>query len=181
MKFVKWVSLFLVSIYLASVQVSALLDFPNLLNTGSSYEGGTLAPANTGSSFFQNLLKKINFGSSYTQTNNTQNTTTSATQNNTYSSGSTGNSSSYSPSTVQTTSYDAEYQKILKQNLGLSRMSGSGSAVFAQYPESLRECSVQHDTLTEKVLRSLATPNELWTARTCRGLDEHPMQHWVQD
>lgn len=118
MKFVKWVSLFLVSIYLASVQVSALLDFPNLLNTGSSYEGGTLAPANTGSSFFQNLLKKINFGSSYTQTNNTQNTTTSATQNNTYSSGSTGNSSSYSPSTVQTTSYDAEYQKILKQNLG---------------------------------------------------------------
>lgn len=71
--------------------------------------------------------------------------------------------------------------EILKQNLGLSRMSGSGSAVFAQYPEVLRECSAKHGELTEKILRSLATPNESWIARTCRSLDMHPMQHWVRD
>ena len=71
--------------------------------------------------------------------------------------------------------------EILKQNLGLSRMSGSGSAVFAQYPEVLRECSATHGELTEKILRSLATPNESWIARTCRSLEMHPMQHWVKD
>jgi len=71
--------------------------------------------------------------------------------------------------------------KILKQNLGLSKMSGSGSAVFAQYPESLRECSAEHDRLTEKILRSLATPENPWIARTCRSLGVHPMQHWVSD
>ena len=71
--------------------------------------------------------------------------------------------------------------EILKQNLGLSRMSGSGSAVFAQYPEVLRECSAKHGELTETILRSLATPNESWIARTCRSLEMHPMQHWVKD
>ena len=71
--------------------------------------------------------------------------------------------------------------EILKQNLGLSRMSGSGSAVFAQYPEVLRECSAKHGELTEKILRSLATPNKSWIARTCRSLEIHPMQHWVKD
>ena len=71
--------------------------------------------------------------------------------------------------------------EILKQNLGLSRMSGSGSAVFAQYPEVLRECSAKHGELTEKILRSLATPNKSWIARTCRSLEIHPMQHWGKD
>ena len=70
--------------------------------------------------------------------------------------------------------------EILKQNLGLSRMSGSGSAVFAQYPEVLRECSATHGELTEKILRSLATPKKSWIARTCRSLEIHPMQHWVK-
>ena len=95
----------------------ALLELPSSLNTSTGYEGGTLAPANTGSSFFQNLLKKINFGGSFGNTS-TQNTQTSQYNTTTQNQNTTNTGGTFSPGTVQTSSYDEEYQKILKQNLG---------------------------------------------------------------
>lgn len=116
MKFVKWVSFFLSLSLLCGQQVWAVWEFPTNLNTASTYEGGTLAPANTGSTFFQNLLRKINFGGGSGSTQNTSTYTTSSTQNS--QNNQTNQGSSYAPGTIQTTSYDQEYQKILKQNLG---------------------------------------------------------------
>lgn len=113
-----WKALLLLSVM--SVQwesAFALLELPSSLNTSTGYEGGTLAPANTGSSFFQNLLKKINFGGSFGNTS-TQNTQTSQYNTTTQNQNTTNTGSTFSPSTVQTSSYDEEYQKILKQNLG---------------------------------------------------------------
>lgn len=92
---------------------SALLEFPSSLTGG--YENNTNPPANTSSTFFQNLLKKINFGNVFNTSDSSANTQTTSTQNPTTQ---TGDSSVYSPGSLDTTGYDAEYQKILEQNLG---------------------------------------------------------------
>ena len=68
--------------------------------------------------------------------------------------------------------------EILKQNFGLSRMSGSGSAVFAPCDglpqESSAEASVER-------VRGLATPGSGWVTRHCIGMDCHPLLDWCSN
>lgn len=68
--------------------------------------------------------------------------------------------------------------KILKQNFGLSRMSGSGSAVFAPCENIQQEGSA---VLSVDRIRSLATPDPAWIARYCNSLDCHPLLDWCSD
>jgi 4-diphosphocytidyl-2-C-methyl-D-erythritol kinase len=69
--------------------------------------------------------------------------------------------------------------KILEDNFGLSRMSGSGSAVFAPCED------IQQETVSDKSpsgpIRSLATPGSDWVARHCNSLEHHPLREWCQD
>lgn len=68
--------------------------------------------------------------------------------------------------------------EILKQNFGLSRMSGSGSAVFAPCETIQQESSA---TLSVERIRSLATPGSGWIARHCSSLECHPLLDWCSD
>ncbi|WP_310463093.1 4-(cytidine 5'-diphospho)-2-C-methyl-D-erythritol kinase [Sphaerotilus sp.] len=68
--------------------------------------------------------------------------------------------------------------EILKQNFGLSRMSGSGSAVFAPCEAQSQESSVN---MSIARIRSLATPGSGWTARYCSSLAHHPLLSWCAD
>lgn len=68
--------------------------------------------------------------------------------------------------------------EILKQNFGLSRMSGSGSAVFAPCENIQQESSA---ALSVNRIRSLATPDPAWIARHCNSLDCHPLLDWCSD
>ena len=68
--------------------------------------------------------------------------------------------------------------EILKQNFGLSRMSGSGSAVFAPCENIQQESSA---ALSVDRIRSLATPDPAWIARHCNSLDCHPLLDWCSD
>ena len=68
--------------------------------------------------------------------------------------------------------------EILKQNFGLSRMSGSGSAVFAPCENIQQESSA---ALSVDQIRSLATPDPAWIARHCNSLDCHPLLDWCSD
>lgn len=65
--------------------------------------------------------------------------------------------------------------EILKQNIGLSRMSGSGSAVFARHESS------SDGRTPEPPIPGLATRGEGWVARSCRSLDQHPLRDWCRD
>ena len=65
--------------------------------------------------------------------------------------------------------------EILKQNFGLSRMSGSGSAVFAPCENIQQEIGA---ALSVGRIRSLATPDPAWIARHCNSLDCHPLLDW---
>ncbi|MEY2874892.1 MAG: hypothetical protein RLZZ373_2263 [Pseudomonadota bacterium] len=65
--------------------------------------------------------------------------------------------------------------EILKQNFGLSRMSGSGSAVFAPCDAVQQESSSESSVAR---IRSLATPGSGWVARYCRSLKHHPLLDW---
>lgn len=65
--------------------------------------------------------------------------------------------------------------EILKQNFGLSRMSGSGSAVFAPCEDIQQESGA---ALSVDRIRSLATPDPAWIARHCNSLDCHPLLDW---
>jgi 4-diphosphocytidyl-2-C-methyl-D-erythritol kinase len=68
--------------------------------------------------------------------------------------------------------------EILKQNFGLSRMSGSGSAVFAPCEVQSQEGSIN---MSIARIRSLATPGSGWTARYCGSLACHPLLSWCAD
>lgn len=68
--------------------------------------------------------------------------------------------------------------EILKQNFGLSRMSGSGSAVFAPC-ENIQQKS--NAVLSVERIRSLATPGSGWIARQCNSLECHPLLDWCSD
>ncbi len=56
---------------------------------------------------------------------------------------------------------------LLESRFGHSRMSGSGSAVFAR---------VDSSTQAEQVLATLPAT---WTGRYCQGLDRHPLADWI--
>ena len=69
----------------------------------------------------------------------------------------------------------AQAARWLESRFGNSRMTGSGSAVFATAREG-----------TGSVAPPLATfpADELppaWVGRLCRGLDEHPLRGWAAD
>ncbi|MEY4906569.1 MAG: hypothetical protein RL260_287 [Pseudomonadota bacterium] len=68
--------------------------------------------------------------------------------------------------------------EILKQNFGLGRMSGSGSAVFAACEDIQQKSS---SASLEAKIRSLATPDSGWVARHCKGLARHPLLAWCAD
>ena len=68
--------------------------------------------------------------------------------------------------------------EILKQNFGLSRMSGSGSAVFAPCDAFRQECSAQSPA---ELVRSLVDPGSGWLARYCSSLESHPLLGWCTD
>jgi len=60
--------------------------------------------------------------------------------------------------------------ELLRARFGASRMSGSGSAVFAQAG------AVDAPPIAE--VESMSIP-EGWVARTCRGLGRHPLVDWA--
>jgi 4-diphosphocytidyl-2-C-methyl-D-erythritol kinase len=69
-----------------------------------------------------------------------------------------------------------EALRLLDRHVGPSRMSGSGSAVFAGAGEDpgandVFECS----------RRVLATLPSGWTGRLCRSLTVHPLKEWAED
>lgn len=68
--------------------------------------------------------------------------------------------------------------EILKDNFGLSRMSGSGSAVFASCEDLQQESSAVSSI---ERIRSLATPGSGWVARHCSSLGHHPLLDWCSD
>jgi 4-diphosphocytidyl-2-C-methyl-D-erythritol kinase len=80
------------------------------------------------------------------------------------------------------TSYSTQVDEalsMLTNEFGPSRMSGSGSAVFArvgQQPTLPSEAE-----LSGKLQRLLATAPAGWTARLCNSLDAHPLVDWAAD
>ena len=68
--------------------------------------------------------------------------------------------------------------KILRQNFGLSRMSGSGSAVFAPCPDIQQDSSAASQNA---LVQGLATPGSDWVTRRCAGLAFHPLLAWCAD
>jgi 4-diphosphocytidyl-2-C-methyl-D-erythritol kinase len=73
----------------------------------------------------------------------------------------------------------AQAAKLLEARFGNSRMTGSGSAVFARMDER----DIDEKTGTGSL--PLATmPPDLpagWVGRMCRSLEQHPLAGWVQD
>jgi 4-diphosphocytidyl-2-C-methyl-D-erythritol kinase len=76
------------------------------------------------------------------------------------------------------TSHSSQIQQaldMLAREFGASRMSGSGSAVFAEVgrmPEA---------ELSGRMQRLLATVPAGWTIRRCEGLASHPLRAWADD
>lgn len=62
---------------------------------------------------------------------------------------------------------------VLQQQFGNSRMTGSGSAVFAR-----AGTGPEPTAMISKEMPSLASG---WIGRICRSLDEHPLVGWVAD
>jgi 4-diphosphocytidyl-2-C-methyl-D-erythritol kinase len=65
---------------------------------------------------------------------------------------------------------------MLADLFGASRMSGSGSAVFASAGSN-----PDTEWLQENLRRLLATMPQGWQARLCRGLEYHPLLDWTND
>jgi 4-diphosphocytidyl-2-C-methyl-D-erythritol kinase len=74
------------------------------------------------------------------------------------------------------TSHSSQVQQaldMLAREFGASRMSGSGSAVFA-------EIGLTPDAdLSGRMQRLLATVPAGWTIRRCEGLASHPLREWA--
>jgi 4-diphosphocytidyl-2-C-methyl-D-erythritol kinase len=69
----------------------------------------------------------------------------------------------------------AHAARWLKARFGNSRMTGSGSAVFATVSERAGTARTPLATLAAEEL----PPG--WVGRMCRGLDEHPLAGWASD
>jgi 4-diphosphocytidyl-2-C-methyl-D-erythritol kinase len=67
--------------------------------------------------------------------------------------------------------------RLLRDAYGNSRMTGSGSAVFA-YDDGQKQDSGMSDRL---VATSLAALPPGWVARKCRSLEIHPLYGWARD
>jgi 4-diphosphocytidyl-2-C-methyl-D-erythritol kinase len=68
---------------------------------------------------------------------------------------------------------------MLAAEFGSSRMSGSGSAVFARIGLPCSQASEAE--LSDKMQRLMATAPADWMTRLCLGLDAHPLVEWVSD
>ncbi len=71
--------------------------------------------------------------------------------------------------------------QMLENAFGNSRMTGSGSAVFARV--NARECEgknlgVSHQSIVAQTTLPFEIPQG-WTGRICRSLNRHPLQGWA--
>jgi 4-diphosphocytidyl-2-C-methyl-D-erythritol kinase len=86
----------------------------------------------------------------------------------------------------------AQAVRLLHQLFGNSRMTGSGSAVFATLDASPGATSLERattgkknelddgaDTAARAALSGLLPAN--WVARVCRSLPQHPLLGWAAD
>lgn len=64
----------------------------------------------------------------------------------------------------------------LRSRFGNSRMSGSGSAVFARVDEGGEEFGVEDASTPAWPAQTLPAG---WVGRLCRGLDHHPLKGWA--
>ena len=62
----------------------------------------------------------------------------------------------------------------LESQFGSSRMTGSGSAVFARVPDDVGG----EDGTAETLLKDLPSG---WSGRMCRSLEAHPLRGWTKD
>ncbi|MEY4748280.1 MAG: hypothetical protein RIQ60_494 [Pseudomonadota bacterium] len=80
------------------------------------------------------------------------------------------------------TSYSSEVTEalsMLSNEFGHSRMSGSGSAVFAETGQ--RHAVLSDADITDMMQRLLATAPAGWIFRLCEGLDVHPLVGWASN
>jgi 4-diphosphocytidyl-2-C-methyl-D-erythritol kinase len=76
----------------------------------------------------------------------------------------------------------AEVARWLEARFGNSRMSGSGSAVFARVSSSSTDSGSAAPPLAMPVLQALEEIRRTrpgWEARICRSLARHPLAEWV--
>jgi 4-diphosphocytidyl-2-C-methyl-D-erythritol kinase len=79
--------------------------------------------------------------------------------------------------------HDAEVDQALRwleRHAGTSRMSGSGSAVFAETSTTIG-ASPGQIVGSDAWRQLMATLPLAWTGRWCRGLDAHPLRAWLSD
>ncbi|MCV2366564.1 4-(cytidine 5'-diphospho)-2-C-methyl-D-erythritol kinase [Roseateles oligotrophus] len=68
---------------------------------------------------------------------------------------------------------------ILESEFGNSRMTGSGSAVFARVDTPTNEQEI--NLLNQIIFSKLQGLPADWSGRICRSLDSHPLQGWAAD
>jgi 4-diphosphocytidyl-2-C-methyl-D-erythritol kinase len=68
---------------------------------------------------------------------------------------------------------------ILESEFGNSRMTGSGSAVFARVKTPANEQEI--NLLNQIIFSNLQGLPADWSGRICRSLDKHPLQGWAAD
>ncbi|MCV2354643.1 4-(cytidine 5'-diphospho)-2-C-methyl-D-erythritol kinase [Paucibacter sp. B2R-40] len=68
---------------------------------------------------------------------------------------------------------------ILESEFGNSRMTGSGSAVFARVKTPANE--QEENLLNQIIFSKLQGLPADWSGRICRSLDRHPLQGWAAD
>ena len=67
--------------------------------------------------------------------------------------------------------------QILEAEFGNSRMTGSGSAVFARVDTPANQQEI--NLLNQQFLKKLQGLPADWSGRICRSLDRHPLQGWA--
>ncbi|MFG6448952.1 4-(cytidine 5'-diphospho)-2-C-methyl-D-erythritol kinase [Roseateles sp. BYS180W] len=72
----------------------------------------------------------------------------------------------------------SEALAFLKQRFGNSRMTGSGSAVFARIESAVMDNDDNDDQLTATGLKGLPSG---WVGRSCHSLEVHPLRGWIED
>lgn len=73
-----------------------------------------------------------------------------------------------------------EALKLLEAKFGNSRMTGSGSAVFARVEAATvdgKETGMSHQSMAT-ILEGLPSG---WIGKICRGLAQHPLRNWAED
>jgi 4-diphosphocytidyl-2-C-methyl-D-erythritol kinase len=71
--------------------------------------------------------------------------------------------------------------QLLEEQHGSSRMSGSGSAVFAWAGSGSGKPAAHAQGVSGAVAGLGEASGEAWVRRMCRSLAEHPLRHWADD